>query len=461
MHPDQLARPTPSTQLRSLHPNHVWQIDSTTGAYYYLPEGRLRWMPEDEFYKNKVQNLVRASTDLLTRYAATDHASAAFKVRYYLGGESARNLLDFATWAMWKQAESPMHGVPLVLMMDPGAANRGQAMRQFAARTGVQLIHHAAGAARVTGSVEKTHDLVRMHFETRLRFADPSAVSLDLLNVTIAAWAAAYCSQRVHTRHGRTRYAAWLQITPEQLRTAASLEALRSAAMREPERRRVSNTLTVPFGGRTYDVATVPGVAVDMRVMVVENLFQAPAIDVLHTNPDTGERTWHTVEPMRTDAWGFRDGAPAIGEEFRRPAFSQVDHLRTELTREAYRKGGDLPTLAEATRARKAHAQAYAGVVDNMADVNAAVVPTYLPRAGTPLPAVQRKVEPALLNEVEACKLLRERLGAAYSAALYDQVCAWVAQSGLPGISAADVERIAEQAIQPSASRAAGGGAAP
>ena len=70
LHPEQLSLPTPSVQLRSLHPNHVWQVDSTTGAYYYMPGGRLRWMPEDEFYLGKVKNIVNASTDLLTRYAA-------------------------------------------------------------------------------------------------------------------------------------------------------------------------------------------------------------------------------------------------------------------------------------------------------------------------------------------------------------------------------------------------------
>jgi hypothetical protein len=53
LHPEQLSNPTPSLQMRSLHPNHVWQIDSTTGAYYYLPGGRLRWMDEAEFYKGK------------------------------------------------------------------------------------------------------------------------------------------------------------------------------------------------------------------------------------------------------------------------------------------------------------------------------------------------------------------------------------------------------------------------
>ena len=245
-HPSMLAQPSASVELRSLHPNHVWQIDSTTGAYYYMPEGELRWMPEEEFYKNKVKNLVRVSQDLLTRYCVADHTTHCIKARYYLGGETAENLLDFACWAMWKQA-GPMHGVPRILMMDPGAANKGLAMRNFCRRLGVDLRHHAPGAARVTGSVEKAHDLTRMHFEMRLRFVDPATVSLAMLNSEIEAWAAAYCTAQEHTRHHRSRYAAWMEITPEQLRVAASLEALRDAAQKEPETRRVDNDLSVSF----------------------------------------------------------------------------------------------------------------------------------------------------------------------------------------------------------------------
>ena len=245
MHPEQLALATPSVQLRSLHPNHVWQADSTTGAYYYMPGGRLRWMPEDQFYKNKVQNLVKASSDLLTRYAATDHTSGAFKTRYYLGGETAANLLDFLTWSMWKQPESPLHGVPFMLMMDPGAANKSHIVQNFCKRLGIELRHHAAGAARVTGSVEKTHDLVRMHFETRLRFENPSLVTIERLNDSVGAWAAAFCSSRTHGRTSRTRYGTWMEIEPAQLRAAASLEALREAAVKEPETRRVANDKTI------------------------------------------------------------------------------------------------------------------------------------------------------------------------------------------------------------------------
>ena len=459
MHPEQLALPTPSVQLRSLHPNHVWQVDSTTGAYYYLPGGRLRWMPEDEFYKNKVQNLVAASKDLLTRYAATDHTSAAFKVRYYLGGESAANLLDFVTWAMWKQPESPMHGVPFIVMMDPGAANKGQLMRNFAKRCGIELIHHAPGAARVTGSVEKTHDLVRMHFETRLRFENPAEVSLERLNDTIERWAASYCTSRAHSRHGRTRYGAWMEITAEQLRVAASLQALRDAATREPEQRRVSNHKTIPFGSRTYDLSLVPGVVAGLKVTVAENPFRAPALDVLFVEPDTGEETWHVVEPVKTDEWGYREGAPIIGEQMRTAAHSEVDAARGDLTKQAYKVGDGLPTLEEAARARKAHAQAYAGVVDVHADVAATPAPAFLPRRTTPLPLAERRVEAKRLTVVDACKAIKARIGVAYTPQVFADLAArW--PDGVPEDQLDGICMELTQPVAPAGLRLVGGGAA-
>ena len=462
LHPEQLAQPTPSQQMASRHPNHLWQVDSTTGAYYYLPGGRLRWMPEDEFYKNKVANLVKASSDLLTRYAATDHTSHAFKARYYLGGETAENLLDFVTWAIWKQDGCPVHGVPLMLLMDPGAANKGLLMRNFCLRAGIRLEHHKPGAARVTGSVEKSHDLIRMHFETRLRFVDPREVNLDWLNLLVARWAASYCSTAKHTRHGTTRYGKWMEIRAEQLRVAASLEALREAAVKEPETRRVSNTKTVPFGGRQYDLALVPGVVAGLKVTVVQNVFRAPAIDVLFTDVDTGAETWHVVEPIKTDEHGFREGAQVWGEGMRTAAYSEVDFARSELTRRAYKTGDGLPTLDEAARARKAHAQAYAGVVDAMADVNATQVPTYLPRAGTVIGLPDRRVEARRLNRVEALQLIMGRIGAAYTPQVrIDLIARWP-----DGVPEDEIDGFCAALLQPadngqaSALRLIGGGAA-
>jgi len=448
LHPEQMALPEPSVRMRSLHPNHVWQVDSTTGAYYYLPGGRLRWMPEDQFYKNKVANLVKASTDLLTRYAVSDHTSHAGKARHYLGGETVENLLDFLVWAIWKQDSSPMHGAPLVLVMDPGPANRSQALVNFCKRLGIQPIWHAPGSARVTGSVEKWHDLVRMHFETRFRFRRPEDVTIELLNADVEAWAAAYCTEEIHTRHGQSRYGAWMRIQPEQLRVPASLEALREAATREPETRRVANDKRISFGGRTYNLALVPGAVAGLKVTVVSNVFRAPAVDVLFTDADTGEQTWHVVEPEATDQAGFPLDAPVWGQDMRTAAFSDVDRNRNALTRQAYRTGDELPTVEEAERARKAHAPAYAGLVDSMADVRAAQVPTYLPRRSTPLALPERRVEARRLNLVEAAKLLRDKLGAAYTPQVFADLQARFGQAGVPEDQ---VDALAREFLQPGA----------
>lgn len=469
MHPEQMALPEPHQVMRSLHPNHVWQCDPTVGAYYYLPGGRLRWMPEDEYYKNKVANLVKASTDLLTRYCMADHFSHTLKYRYYLGGETAENLLDFVTWAMWKQDSSPMHGVPQILVMDPGAANKGHLIRGFCKRVGIQLIHHAPGAARVTGSVEKGHDLARMFFETRFRFREPSDVTLEKLNADIEQWAASYCATARHTRHEQTRFGCWMSITPEQLRVPASLEALREAAVREPETRRVGNDKRITFGtpSRTYLLNLVPGVAAGLKVTVVSNPFRAPAIDVQFTDPDTGEETWHVVEPEETVAGGFPADAPVWGEDMRRAAFSDVDRNRNAITRQAYRTGDGLPTVEEAEKARKAHAAAYAGLVDSMADVKATQVPAYLPRRSTPLELPTREIAARRLPVVEACTRLKARMGEAYPPQMYTYLADKYGSAEDPGVPEDELDAIQAQftaAEEPAAKhgftglRAVGGG---
>lgn len=436
LHPEQMALPEPSVRMRSLHPNHVWQVDSTTGAYYYLPGGRLRWMPEDQFYKNKVENLVKAHSDLLTRYAAADHFSHAFKCRYYLGGETAENLLDFITWAMWKQDSSPMHGVPLMLYLDKGGANRGHLLRNFCDQVGIHLDWHAQGNARATGSVEKVHDLTRMFFETRFRFREPSDVTLDKLNADIETWAAAFCATAKHSRHEQPRFSAWMAITPEQLRVPASLEALREAAVREPETRRVANDKRITFGSpsRTYLLNLVPGVAAGLKVTVRVNVFRAPAIDVQFIDPDTGEETWHVVEPEQTGAGGFPIDAPVWGQDMRRAAFSDVDHNRNAVTRQAYRTGDGLPSVEEAEKARKAHAAAYAGLVDSMADVKATQVPAYLPRRSTPLELPTREVAVKRLEVVEACTRLKARMGEAYPPQMYAYLSNTYGDPADPGV---------------------------
>ena len=68
LHPDQLLRPAPHSELRSLHPNHVWQIDASLCVLYYLAarnrrEAGLQVMEHKAFYKNKPANLRRIESE--------------------------------------------------------------------------------------------------------------------------------------------------------------------------------------------------------------------------------------------------------------------------------------------------------------------------------------------------------------------------------------------------------------
>lgn len=70
LHPDQLLEPNPVMSMKSLHPNHLWQIDPSLCVLYYLPRNKvqgkdtgLRIMNSDEFYKNKMDNFTKIIND--------------------------------------------------------------------------------------------------------------------------------------------------------------------------------------------------------------------------------------------------------------------------------------------------------------------------------------------------------------------------------------------------------------
>lgn len=466
MHPDQLAQQRPATELRSLHPNHVWQIDSSTCVLYYMRNGALASMDHDEFYRNKPQNFARVASDLCTRYAVSDHTSGAFKLRYFLGGESAQNLVDFWLYAVSKQDTSPMHGVPLMVMLDPGAANKSGLFRNLMARMQVRLVINEVGNARAKGQVEKTHDLIERHFEGRFRFMPPGELTLENINTWGELFVNDFCATRKHSRHGQPRFSAWMGITADQLRVPAPVEVLRELVATEPVQRRVSNTMTLSYsikgqGSRDYDVSRIPGVLVGGKLTVVLNAYRAPAIDVRVVDADTGEESWQTVEPIERNEHGFAVGAAVLGQEPRTARNTVADNARNRITQEAYRTGDGLPSVDEAKRARKQHAQAYAGVVDAMADVRATPVPTYMPRRGTALDTgAARTVVARQLSPVEICKRLKDELGDEYRPEFYG----WVNARFADGAPEDQFDAIAAQLkrgdeAQPPL-RAVGGGAA-
>lgn len=419
LHPDQLNRPTPSVELKSLHPNHVWQIDASLCVLYYLnartaKESGLQVMDRDRFYKNKPANLKRIEADRVWSYEVTDHNSGALFVNYVMGAESGINLANSFMAAIQKREGDPMHGVPFILMMDMGSANTSGLFGNLARRLQVKLIAHAPGNARATGQVEKARDLIETSFESGLRLRPVQ--DLAELNAQAQRWARWFNASKVHSRHGKTRYDQWLTIGAEQLRIAPPLALCQELLNHTPESRTVSTALTVSFKGAQYNVSQVPGVMVGEKLFMAINPYQAEAAVVVETAAD-GTELLHTAPLVARNGDGFREDGNTIGEDYARPADTVLDTNRKEVERLIW--GAE--TDEQAAAARKRNAVPFGGRIDPGKVIDLAPERTYLDKRGEAM-ALQASTAstPApvrLLTHFEAARALAQ-LGVAMSAEL-------------------------------------------
>lgn len=463
LHPEQLTRPDPSIEQRSLHPNHVWQVDASVCVAYYLSNAQgLCVMDEKRFYKNKPGNLTRVQEERLIRYAIADHFSHEILVRYYLGSECAASLTDFIIWAVGAKDAHVMHGVPWIMQMDMGSANTSAMTLNLLERLQVKVMVHERHNSRANGAVEKAHHIVETGFESGLRFQ--RIADLADLNGKALIWANHFGATRIHTRLKTPRHDAWLRITAEQLRLAPPLEVLQSLVTSRPEPRRVSNDLELSFkvpgtGQRMFDVRHVPGVMAGAKLMVAVSPYRLPAIDVEFTDADTGETAWMTVEPLEYGADGRRADAPVIGEEQRTAPRGRLGANRDAVLQAAY--GG---SAEEAAAAKESGALVFGGEVDPWKRAAEAALPAYLPKRGTPLDVGRRVLVAQVLSHVEAAKLLKALLGSAYS----PQVYGWITQRFPEGVPEDQLDSIAAQfrtaptqadpSVQPTGLRLAAGG---
>ncbi|MCP3704747.1 MAG: transposase family protein, partial [Alteromonas sp.] len=188
-----LNQSTAHVQLRSLYPNHVHQVDPSLCLIYYPPGGKKgrvqRFMSDDEFYKNKPENLEKIKNLRVWRYVLTDHYSGAVRVRYYeSAGETMANLYDFLLWCwgLHNDEKCPMRGLPDILVMDKGSANTAGAVIRALDALSVDVIDHEVGRARAKGQVENANNLVEKLFESRLMFEPVNSVAE--LNERVIAW---------------------------------------------------------------------------------------------------------------------------------------------------------------------------------------------------------------------------------------------------------------------------------
>ncbi|HPQ95366.1 MAG TPA: DDE-type integrase/transposase/recombinase [Thiolinea sp.] len=429
LHPDQLDRPAPAQALRSPHPNYLWQVDASLCVLYYLPRNRgLAVMDSSVYYHNKPGNLARVENDRVWRYAVTDHASGTVYVEYVYGGESGENLSSIIINAMqYRGRNDPFHGVPHMIMLDPGSANTGALFKNLCATLGIQVQINAVHNPRAKGQVEGMHNIIERDFESRLKLAPVK--DLDELNQRGWQWMRHFNSIQVHRRHGQSRYAAWMRISASQLIKAPSVEVCRSLTHEKPESRVVNGYMQISWRSGLYDVGHVPGLNVGDRIDVARNPWKADSLRVITTDAE-GRLVFHEADLLRRDDYGFVENAATVGQEYKRHAASPAETAQQVLDKLAM----DADSVAELEGRRKAKAVPFGGRIDPhkpLVDASPEL-PDWMEKRGqeSALSVPDIRLRPCTL--VEAAKILRADLGENWLPEYYTELQARYPDGGVP-----------------------------
>jgi len=447
-----LRQPTPHRGAKSLHPNHVWQIDASVCVLFYLDKGGLGVMEADEFYKNKPENFEKKTKAMVIRYVCTDHYTGTVFFRYYLGAESGEMLCSFFIEAMQarEHEKDPFHGVPFIVVVDPGSANKGQRFQTLCRQLGVRVIVHRPKNPRAKGSVEKHNDIIERGFESRL--VGLVVETLEQLNAEADVWRRYFNGTQVHRRHGHTRYGFWQTIRAEQLRIAPAPEICRSLETDQRCERFVKGDMSVLFDGRVFTVAHLEHLRVGQKVVVAQSPYRRDAVLIVEQG-EGGQEKLLLCPEIAFDAAGQREDAPTWGESFK--AFADtpaVKDLRA-LEQMAYGVDGKL----EVDAARRA-GKVVADGLDITGYLDQATPAAYMPRPGTDMdirspisagvvsselarPAAV-VVEARQLNLVQLASRLAGAMPGEWTPAHYQRLAGWYPQGASESEVGAVIERL-------------------
>ncbi|MBL4838413.1 MAG: transposase family protein [Kordiimonadaceae bacterium] len=439
--PKQLSRPSPKVRLASQHPNHVWQIDPSLCVLYYLPRKQsegLQVMDKTQFYKNKPANIRKIEKERVWRYVITDHASGWVFVHYVLGAESGKNLVDSFIAATQRRDNDPVHGVPLNVMVDPGSANTGAIFQNLCRALEIEVLVNRPGQPWAKGQVEQANNLVECDFEHRLRFLKQPPTTLDEINHYAGQWMCRFNVRNKHSRHGKSRFAVWQTILPDQLRVAPPAQVMRELATTRPEHRLVSVNLTISFKGKTYSVAEVEGVMVGEKLLITRDPWGADNSARVVVTDEDGRDVFVPLEAEEYDAFGFPTTAVMIGEGYRGMKDGQIDINRKAVERLAM--GADTDEAAE--KARKKQTVPFNGEIDPMLPITNTPLPDYLPRRGTAMDVASPMIEIKPLGHVAAAKRLTMMLGNKWQGARH---FSWLQAEYPAGVMEDELASIARQ----------------
>lgn len=418
LHPEQLRRPTPHQPLSSPHPNWCWQVDASVCVVYYLPDGgaAICELKDEVHYKNKPENLKAIEQFRVIRYVGTDHCSGVLRARYYPHSESGANTVRFIAWMMAPKGNpaDPFHGAPKFLMVDPGATSSGM-VKRFCERLDVELIVNKPGNPRAKGQVEQGNNLWETRFESGLRFVRHKVRDFASLNALAETYQLHMNATAVHSRTKKPRFAKWLEIMPDQLRTTAPEAALLALATEAAETPKVRGDLTVGFKGRIWNARTVPGVAIGKKIEVHWYPFLADT--AMAVVKEDGREIHVPLDEVTKDEHGFPSTAATIGVEFKAPP----ETISVTHGKEVARFSAGTTTLAETEKARKAKDYLpFGGAMNPFLEAETAPKVTYLPRAGTALDTVVLMTSSRVLSATRAGMVLRDRMGDEWRAEYFE-----------------------------------------
>lgn len=432
-HPTQVAQADPHVTMRSLHPNHVWQLDASICVLYRLRNGRAGVMDQRKFNARKPRDLAKIMNERVLRYAVTDHTSGALYAKYYLAaGEDQFTLFEFLMDAFHAREDGQMFGAPWMMVWDAGSANQAHAIGNLLDGLAIDHWAHLPGNPRAKGQVEGVHNIIERKFEGRLSMV--TIDTLEQLNAHLDTWLTKFNGQDIHSRHGHTRWGQWQTIRTEQLRICPSSDVCRDLMFAKPLRRKVTGNLVISYTCKGYEpaqysIAHIPGVRVGEEVVVTVNPYHLPHVFVIAEDAE-GKKRYHECTPIAKDLSGFAIDSPVFGESYRAPRDTDVDTARKEVNDLAY---GERETL-KAKDAKYKGRVAFNGEIDPFKDVRekAAQTPRFMQRKGTaldvPLPT---QIELRPLTHVEALMELHARLNRALAPSEAAQVRAWY-PDGIP-----------------------------
>ncbi|WP_172449392.1 DDE-type integrase/transposase/recombinase [Bowmanella denitrificans] len=447
-----LRTDSPHTRVRSLHPNHVHQVDPSLCLVYYLGDGKQYIMEADQFYKNKLENYAKVKLKCW-RYVLVDHYSATMAVRYYAAaGENTRNLFDFLCFAWQKDSTKVLHGVPKILYWDKGSANTSPAIKHFLDQLDVQHLTHEAGKARAKGAVEGANNLVETQFECRLKFEPVDNV--DQLNAAAATWCHAYnanCIPGQDTRLSRkgmatplARYGLWQTIRKEHLRLLPNEDICRALLTSKPQERTVAANLTISFRhphlGKSaeYSLRDCAGVQVGMKVLVAPLVYSAADIRV-DINLADGSHQVHHIGPEQFDSLsGMPVAGPVFGENYAAAPDTDVERRKKAADRAAYPDLND-QDIAKAKAKQKTPFNGQIKAHSYLQDA-ASQTPAYMQKTGSQIePTAIPKPQQRMVSRVQMKMWLLGKLFRDFTA---DEL-AWL--NSLEDVAEQDLETILSQ----------------